>query len=88
MYRVYLDKKIKKDFRKLDNNVAKLILDWIENNLEGIDNPRITGRSLVGNLKNYWRYRIGDYRLITKIDDSKLIIIAIECKHRKEVYKK
>ena len=88
MYRVYLDKKIKKDFRKLDNNVAKLILDWIENNLEGIDNPRIKGRALVGNLKNYWRYRIGDYRLITKIDDSKLIIIAIECKHRKEVYKK
>ena len=88
MYRVYLDKKIKKDFRKLDNNVAKLILDWIENNLEGIDNPRIKGRALVGNLKNYWRYRIGDYRLVTKIDDSKLIIIAIECKHRKEVYKK
>ena len=66
----------------------RVYLDWIENNLEGIDNPRIKGRSLVGNLKNYWRYRIGDYRLITKIDDSKLIIIAIECKHRKEVYKK
>ena len=64
-YKVYFDKKIKKDFKKLDKNVLKLLLDWIENN---------------------WRYRIGDYRLITKIDDGKLLIIALELKHRKKVY--
>ena len=35
-YKVYFDKKIKKDFKKLDKNVLKLLLDWIENNLENI----------------------------------------------------
>ena len=86
-YKVYFDKKIKKDFKKLDKKVLKLLLDWIENNLESIENPRSKGKALVGNLKDYWRYRIGDYRLITKIDDGKLLIIALELKHRKEAYK-
>ena len=85
-YKVYFDKKIKKDFKKLDKNVLKLLLDWIENNLENIENPRSKGRALLAKLKDYWRYRIGDYRLITKIDDGKLLIIALELKHRKEVY--
>ena len=76
-YKVYFDKKIKKDFKKLD---------WIENNLENIEEPRSKGKALVGNLKDYWRYRIGDYRLITKIDDGKLLIIPLELKHRKKVY--
>lgn len=87
MYRVFLEKQVKKDFQKLDRNIQKLILDWIEKNLENVENPRIKGKPLVGNLKNYWRYRIGDYRLITRIDDDKLLIIAIQCKHRKDVYK-
>ena len=87
MYKVYFDKKVEKDFKKLDKKVLKLILDWIENNLENIENPRSKGRALLANLKDYWRYRIGDYRLITKIDDGKLLIIALELKHRKEAYK-
>ena len=79
MYKVYFDKKVEKDFKKLDKKVLKLILDWIENNLENIEEPR-------SKVKDYWRYRIGDYRLITKIDDGKLLIIALELKHRKKVY--
>ncbi|PIM76080.1 type II toxin-antitoxin system RelE family toxin [Fusobacterium polymorphum] len=86
MYKVYFDKKVEKDFKKLDKKVLKLILDWIENNLENIEEPRSKGKALVGNLKDYCRYRTGDYRLITKIDDGKLLIIALELKHRKEVY--
>lgn len=82
-----LTNKVEKDFKKLDKNVLKLILDWIENNLENIEEPRSKGKVLVENLKDYWKYRIGDYRLITKIDDGKLLIIALELKHRKEVYK-
>ena len=81
-----LTNKVEKDFKKLDKNVLKLILDWIENNLENIEEPRSKGKVLVENLKDYWKYRIGDYRLITKIDDEKLLIIALELKHRKEVY--
>ena len=87
MYKVYFDKKVEKDFKKLDKKVLKLILDWIENNLENIEEPRSKGKALVGNLKDYWRYRIGDYRLICKIEDEKLIILALAIAHRKDVYK-
>ena len=46
MYKVYFDKKVEKDFKKLDKKVLKLILDWIENNLENIEEPRSKGKAL------------------------------------------
>ena len=64
----------------------KILFNWIEKNLSNTDDPRSKGKALVGNKKGYWRYRIGDYRLITRIEDDRLIIIAINFKHRREVY--
>ena len=77
--------------REILNNVAHLYGDKLSTAIktilfEKIEEPRSKGKALVGNLKDYWRYRIGDYRLITKIDDGKLLIITLELKHRKEVY--
>lgn len=87
MYKVVFDSKIKKDLKKLDKQTLKALFNWIEKNLQNTTEPRIKGKALIGNKKGYWRYRIGDYRLITKIEDDKLLIIAINFKHRKEVYK-
>ncbi|MEZ7765300.1 MULTISPECIES: type II toxin-antitoxin system RelE family toxin [Gemella] len=87
MYKVVFDDKIKKDLKKLDKQTLKALFNWIEKNLQNTTEPRIKGKALIGNKKGYWRYRIGDYRLITKIEDDKLLIIAINFKHRKEVYK-
>jgi len=87
MYKVVFDNKIKKDLKKLDKQTLKALFNWIEKNLQNTTEPRIKGKALIGNKKGYWRYRIGDYRLITKIEDDKLLIIAINFKHRKEVYK-
>ena len=87
MYKVVFDNKIKKDLKKLDKQTLKALFNWIEKNLQNTTETRIKGKALIGNKKGYWRYRIGDYRLITKIEDDKLLIIAINFKHRKEVYK-
>ena len=87
MYKVVFDNKIKKDLKKLDKQTLKALFNWIEKNLQNTTEPRIKGKALIGNKKGYWRYRIGDYRLITKIEYDKLLIIAINFKHRKEVYK-
>ena len=86
MYKIVFDEAIKKDLKKLDKQTLKILFSWIEKNLSNTDDPRGKGKALVGNKKGYWRYRIGDYRLITKIDDGKLLIITLELKHRKEVY--
>ena len=86
MYKIVFDDAIKKDLKRLDKQTLKILFNWIEKNLSNIDDPRSKGKALVGNKKGYWRYRIGDYRLITRIEDDRLIIIAINFKHRREVY--
>ena len=65
-----------------------MITQWIKKHLMGCDNPRAFGKALVGNLKGYWRYRIGNYRLLAIIKDDELIIVAVEIEHRKSVYKR
>ena len=87
MYKVVFDDNIKKDLKKLDKQTLKVLFNWVEKNLHNTSEPRIKGKALVGNKKGYWRYRIGDYRLITRIEDTRLLIIAIKFKHRKEIYK-
>ena len=87
MYKVVFDDKIKKDLKKLDTQTLKALFNWIEKNLQNTTEPRLKGKALTGNKKGYWRYRIGDYRLITRIEDKKLLIIAINFKLRREVYK-
>lgn len=85
MYKIVFDEAIKKDLKKLDKQTLKILFNWIEKNLSNADDPRSKGKALVGNKKGYLRYRIGDYRLITRIEDDRLIIIAINFKHRREV---
>lgn len=76
-----------KQIKKLDKNVQKRILDYLFDRLEDCKNPRHFGEPLKGNLSNFWRYRIGDYRVICEIHDDKLTIVAISVGHRRDVYK-
>ena len=86
MYKIVFDEAIKKNLKKLDKQTLKILFNWIEKNLSNTDDPRSKGKALVGNKKGYLRYRIGDYRLITRIEDDRLIIITINFKHQREVY--
>lgn len=47
---------------------------------------RIHGKALKGNLKNQWRYKVGNYRIMCDIEDDKLIILVINVGHRREIY--
>lgn len=86
-YQIELTDQFKKEFKKLDKYTQKLLRSWINKNIENIESPRKKGKALVGNKLGLWRYRIGDYRLICKIEDEKLIILALAIAHRKDVYK-
>ena len=85
-YRLEFTKSYMKDFRKLDRYTRELVLAWIRRNLSEIDDPRRIGKALTGNKEGYWRYRIGDYRLICMIEDERLLILALNIGHRKEIY--
>ncbi|MBQ1282320.1 MAG: type II toxin-antitoxin system RelE/ParE family toxin, partial [Bifidobacteriaceae bacterium] len=74
--------------KKMNKNNASLITGWIRKNLDGCDNPRIHRKALTGNHSGQWRYRIGDYRIITEINDSEILILAVNVGHRRDIYKK
>ncbi|MDU2544904.1 hypothetical protein B9N49_00160 [Finegoldia magna] len=88
VYKLKYEKKAIKQIQKLDNSVKIMLKKWIEKNLLNTENPRIHGKALVGDKSGFWRYRIGNYRLITEIRDDELLIIAISFEHRSSVYKK
>ena len=75
-----------KQLKKLDKPTRLIIKAWIEKNIIGTDNPRQHGKALVGDKSGFWRYRIGDYRLIVEIRDNECVVVAISVAHRREVY--
>lgn len=76
----------KRDLKKLDKPVQKRIAEFLTSRLQTFDNPRMIGKALQGNLSGLWRYRVGDFRLICRIEDNELLILVIEIGHRKDVY--
>ena len=85
-YALVLTEEFEKQFRKLDRSVQTIVAKWIRKHLEDCEDPRASGKALSANLKGYWRYRIGDYRLLVEIRDEELIIVAISIAHRSDVY--
>lgn len=76
-----------KELKKLDKYTKLMIKAWIDKNLVGCVDPKKHGKAFTANRKGQWKYRIGDYRLICLIDDSKLIILALNIGHRSNIYK-
>jgi len=84
--KVVLTETFKKQLKKLDAAISKRVLDYLEQ-IELLDNPRSRGKALTSNLSGLWRYRVGDYRILCRIRDDKLIITVIEIAHRSTVYR-
>ncbi len=85
-YKVEFAQRALKDLKKLDRHTAALILGWVRKNLEGCENLRVHGKGLTVNRSGEWRYRVGDYRLLAKIDDNKIIILVLSVGLRREIY--
>ena len=86
MYKVVFSKNALKQIKKLDKNIAALIIGWIEKILENCDDPRIHGKGLTANRSGQWRYRVGDYRILADIDDETITILVVSVGHRRDIY--
>ena len=86
-YEVVYSKTAVKQLQKLDKYTRTMILNWISKNLVNCENPFVHGKELKGNLKRQWRYRVGDYRILTEVIDNKLVILVLNVGHRREIYK-
>ena len=73
---------------KLDKQVARRISKYLYERVHNIDDPRQLGEPLQGNLSEFWRYRVGDYRVICLLEDERLVVLVLRIGHRREIYKR
>jgi mRNA interferase RelE/StbE len=77
----------KDQLRKLDKPIARRIVDYMDERIAELENPRSSGKALTGPLGGLWRYRVGDYRVICEVRDGALCILVLELGNRREVYR-
>jgi mRNA interferase RelE/StbE len=85
-YKFRKTKKFDKQMLKLDRHVRSKIASYIEDVLGQLTSPRLLGKALTGDKNGLWRYRIGDYKLICRIEDEVVTVIMLSVAHRKDVY--
>jgi mRNA interferase RelE/StbE len=73
---------------KLDHEVQRRIWKYLNTRVARLENPRKLGHALQGErFGELWRYRVGDYRLIAKIEDDRLLVLVLKVGHRGDVYR-
>lgn len=85
---VELDIAVEKELDKLDPQEAKRILRFLFERVAHLENPRSIGEALQGSkFKNLWKYRVGDYRLISSLEDNVARVLVVKIGDRKEIYR-
>ena len=77
----------RKQLRKLDKQVARHVLDFLDERVATSEEPRSMGKALTGPLGSFWRYRVGEYRIICDIQDGQLRVLVVQIGNRREVYR-
>lgn len=87
-WRIEIDRAAVRDLAKLDQRVARRILSFLHDRVGTLADPRSVGQALMGpKLGKYWKYRVGNYRVIALIEDQALRIMVVRVGHRSDVYR-
>lgn len=86
-YKIKFTKTAEKELSKLDKQSAQRIVRFFKDRLSISENPKLLGKQLSGELSVFWRFRVGDFRIICEIKDDELVILALRIGHRKDIYK-
>ena len=87
-YSVELAESADRELDKLDARQRKRILKFLHERVAKLDDPRSIGQALHGSqLGEFWKYRVGDFRLISKIEDDRLVVLVLRVGHRREIYR-
>lgn len=87
-WRIEFDDAAKKDLAKLDKQIARRITGFLRERIANLDDPRSIGEALKGSsLGDFWKYRVGDYRIIANINDTAVLILVLKIGHRSGVYR-
>jgi mRNA interferase RelE/StbE len=85
---IEFEKEAEKELKKLDKQVARRIIKFLRQRVAVLENPRTIGEALTGSaLGDYWKYRVGDYRIIADIQDARVCILVVRLGNRREIYR-
>lgn len=77
-----------RQIEKLDKPVWLRIRKFLNERVAKLENPRSIGEALHGpTLGDFWKYRVGDYRLICSIEDTRFVVLVLRIGNRREVYR-
>ena len=89
VWKIEFDPAAARELGKIDPQVAHRILSFLHDRVAHLENPRSVGEALKGSkLGAFWKYRVGDYRIISNIEDGRLLILVIRIGNRREVYRR
>jgi mRNA interferase RelE/StbE len=87
-FRIEFDPDAVKDLKKLDRPIQQRLVGFLKDRVATLDDPRSIGEALSGAaLGQYWKYRIGDWRIVCDIQDNKIVIRVLRVGNRKEIYR-
>jgi len=85
-YTVEWSTRAEKQLAKLDRQVANALVRFMGERVHQVTDPRSIGKQLMAS--DFWRYRVGDYRILCHIKDERLVVLVVELGHRREVYRR
>ena len=86
-WQIKIDESLEKTLKKIDNEKRKRIFDFLRLRVAVSENPRTLSEPMKGNFAGLCRYRVGDYRIICRIEDDILTVLVLKIGHRKNIYK-
>jgi mRNA interferase RelE/StbE len=75
------------ELKKLDPTGQRRIVRFLQERVVGAASPRDFGKPLTGDKVGLWRYRVGDYRVVCRIEDDPATVLVLRIAHRREVYR-
>jgi mRNA interferase RelE/StbE len=87
IWRVEFDHDAARDLRKFGETARRDIVRYLRTRIATAEDPRRFGKPLLGDMKGLWRYRVGDYRIVAKIEDDRFVVLVLTVGHRREVYR-
>ncbi|MBA4265500.1 MAG: type II toxin-antitoxin system mRNA interferase toxin, RelE/StbE family [Comamonadaceae bacterium] len=87
-WQIEFDPDALKELKKIDRPVQKRLLSFLRDRLSPLDDPRSLGEALSGaRLGSYWKYRVGDWRIVCDIQDQRIVVRVLRIGNRREVYR-
>jgi len=87
-WQIEFDESAKKELAKLERQVARRLIDFLKNRVLNLRDPRSVGQALRGStLGEFWKYRVGDFRIIASIQDDRMIVLVLRVGNRSDIYR-